>query len=208
VVGVLVVIAGVVGVSTLLIRSNYFVVEQDSQVVVKRGIPGDIFGVSLASVSRIACLTDEGDLTLHDPDSIPVGCNVFTLGDLREPARESVRAGMPSGSLPEATGQVVRLAADNLLPPCETSAATPAEGTDEKATPSSSSPSPTPTTGQPGPAEGDTRTTPTDPAPREGSNPATREGSDPATEEDRATPSSPARPAPPQVPGENCRAVS
>lgn len=208
VVGVLVVIAGVVGVSTLLIRSNYFVVEQDSQVVVKRGIPGDIFGVSLASVSRIACLTDEGDLTLHDPDSIPVGCNVFTLGDLREPARESVRAGMPSGSLPEATGQVVRLAADNLLPPCETSDPKPAEGTDEKATPSSSSPSPTPTTGQPGPAEGDTRTTPTDPAPREGSDPATREGSDPATEEDRATPSSPARPAPPQVPGENCRAVS
>lgn len=200
VVGVLVVIAGVVGVSTLLIRSNYFVVEQDSQVVVKRGIPGDIFGVSLASVSRIACLTDEGDLTLHDPDSIPVGCNVFTLGDLREPARESVRAGMPSGSLPEATGQVVRLAADNLLPPCETSDPKPAEGTDEKATPSSSSPSPTPTTGQPGPAEGDTRTTPTDPAPRE--------GSDPAADEDPATPSSSARPAPPQVPGENCRAVS
>ena len=208
VVGVLVVIAGVVGVSTLLIRSNYFVAEQDNQVVVKRGISGDIFGISLASVSRVACLNEEGDLTLHEPDSIPGGCNVFTLGDLREPARESVRAGMPSGSLSEATGQVVRLAADNLLPPCETSDPEPAEGTEEKATPSSSSPSPTPTTGQPGPAEGDTRTTPTDPAPREGSDPATREGSDPATEEDRATPSSPARPAPPQVPGENCRAVS
>ncbi|MBB1027568.1 serine/threonine protein phosphatase, partial [Dietzia sp. DQ11-38-2] len=34
------------------------------------------------------------------------------------PARESVRAGMPSGSLADARAQIFRLAEDNLLPPC------------------------------------------------------------------------------------------
>lgn len=119
VVGVLAVLAGIVGVSALLVRSNYFVTEEDNQVVVKRGISGEAFGISLASVSQVACLADDGDLTMHSPDAIPTGCDVFTLGDLREPARETVRAGMPSGSLAEATAQVSRLAQDNLLPVCE-----------------------------------------------------------------------------------------
>ena len=119
VVGVLVVLAGIIGVSALLVRSNYFVTEEDSQVVVKRGISGQVFGISLASVSEVGCLTREGDLTMHAPDAIPAGCDVFTLGDLREPARETVRAGMPSGSLGEASAQVARLAQNNLLPPCE-----------------------------------------------------------------------------------------
>lgn len=119
VVGVLAVLAGIVGVSALLVRSNYFVTEEDNQVVVKRGISGEVFGISLASVSQVACLASDGDLTMHSPDAIPTGCDVFTLGDLREPARETVRAGMPSGSLAEATAQVSRLAQDNLLPVCE-----------------------------------------------------------------------------------------
>ncbi|MCT2140680.1 PP2C family protein-serine/threonine phosphatase [Dietzia cinnamea] len=119
VVGVLAVLAGIVGVSALLVRSNYFVTEEDNQVVVKRGISGEAFGISLASVSQVACLASDGDLTMHSPDAIPTGCDVFTLGDLREPARETVRAGMPSGSLAEATAQVSRLAQDNLLPVCE-----------------------------------------------------------------------------------------
>lgn len=119
VVGVLVLLAGIVGVSALLVRSNYFVTESDSQVVVKRGISGEVFGISLASVIQVGCLTREGDLTMHSPDAIPAGCDVFTLGDLREPARETVRAGLPSGSLAEAGAQVSRLTEDNLLPPCE-----------------------------------------------------------------------------------------
>lgn len=205
VIGVLVVIAGVVGVSTLLVRSNYFVAEQDSQVVVKRGISGDVFGISLASVSRIACLNNEGTLTMHDPNSIPAGCNVFTVGDLREPARETVRAGMPSGSLADANAQVVRLAQDNLLPPCvPAKSEEPKKGTDEKATPSSS-PSPRPAPGGSDPANPDPAD-PTSAAPAPGA--TDPEASDPAPGEDGDTPTSQARPAPPQVPGENCRAVS
>ncbi|MFN7243675.1 MAG: serine/threonine protein phosphatase, partial [Dietzia cercidiphylli] len=132
----------------LLVRSNYFVTEEDSQVVVKQGISGEVFGISLASVSQVACLSADGALTLHDPDAIPSGCDVFTLGDLREPARESVRAGMPSGSLADANAQVARLAQDNLLPACE-----PRErGQDRRSEPAEATPSPSSPTTSPRPA--------------------------------------------------------
>ena len=196
VVGALVLIAGIVGVSVVLVRSNYFVTDQDSQVVVKRGISGEVFGISLASVSRVACLDEEGTLSLHTPDAIPPGCNVFTLGDLREPARQAVRAGMPSGSLSEATAQVTRLAQDNLLPPCEPSE-TGERGEGES---SSSSPSrgaePADRPGSDRPGAGDPTADPDEPA------------ADPAPGEDGDATAPPARTAPLQVPGENCRAVS
>lgn len=185
VVGVLVLLAGIVGVSALLVRSNYFVTESDSQVVVKRGISGEVFGISLASVIQVGCLTREGDLTMHSPDAIPAGCDVFTLGDLREPARETVRAGLPSGSLAEAGAQVSRLTEDNLLPPCE-----PREQQERprEQTSSSSSPTESPSpTGSPAPTGS--------PSPGE-----------PAPTDEPATPPSPTTPAP--VPGETCRAVS
>ena len=195
----LVVIAGIVGVSTLLVRSNYFVTDQESQVVVKRGISGDVFGIALSSVSRVACLTPEGMLTMHEPDSIPSGCDVFTLGDLREPARETVRAGMPSGSLSEANSQVLRLAQDNLLPPCEPEEEQARAGEGGAGDAPSSSPSPTPDPADPEPGA--------DTPPRGADDPAA-EPADPAPGEDGGEPSPTARPAPPQVPGENCRAVS
>lgn len=185
VVGVLVVLAGIVGVSALLVRSNYFVTESDSQVVVKRGISGEVFGISLASVIQVGCLTREGDLTMHSPDAVPAGCDVFTLGDLREPARETVRAGLPSGSLAEAGAQVSRLTEDNLLPPCD-----PREQQERprEQTSSSSSPTESPSpTGSPAPTGS--------PSPGE-----------PAPTDEPATPPSPTTPAP--VPGETCRAVS
>ncbi|WP_216695053.1 PP2C family protein-serine/threonine phosphatase [Dietzia psychralcaliphila] len=184
VVGVLALIAGIVGVSALLVRSNYFVTEEDSQVVVKRGISGEVFGISLASVSQVACLTADGTLTLHDPEAIPSGCDVFTLGDLREPARESVRAGMPSGSLSDANAQVSRLAQDNLLPACE-----PEEAGEEPAeaitSPSSPTASPQPSNQQPSNQQ---------PSPQ------------PSSEQPSPQPSP--RPTPAPVPGVDCRAVS
>ncbi|MEH6622609.1 MULTISPECIES: PP2C family protein-serine/threonine phosphatase [Dietzia] len=191
VVGVLVLLAGIVGVSALLVRSNYFVTESDSQVVVKRGISGEVFGISLASVIQVGCLTREGDLTMHSPDAIPAGCDVFTLGDLREPARETVRAGLPSGSLAEAGAQVSRLTEDNLLPPCE-----PREQQERPREQTSSSSSPT---GSPSPTETPSPTG--SPLPTGSPSPG-----EPAPTDEPATPPSPTTPAP--VPGETCRAVS
>ena len=116
-----------------------------------------------SSVARIACLTPEGTLTMHDPDSIPTNCDVFTLGDLREPARETVRAGMPSGSLAESNAQVARLAQDNLLPRCEPEETGERRGGDASSSSSPSSPSPT---AEPAPdADGDTPAPPARPAP-------------------------------------------
>ena len=191
VVGVLVLIAGIVGVSALLVRSNYFVAESDSQVVVKRGISGEVFGISLASVSQVACLTADGTLTMHDPDAIPAGCDVLTLGDLREPARETVRAGMPSGSLAEAGAQVHRLAQDNLLPPCTTPERSGRPG---GATSSSSSPTTSPT---PAPTPAPTGSPAPSPAPS---------ASPDATPAPDPRPTS--RPAPAPVPGQDCRVVN
>lgn len=190
VVGVLVLLAGIVGVSALLVNSNYFVTEQDSQVVVKRGIPGEVFGIQLASVSQVACLTADGALTMHDPDAIPEGCNVFTLGDLYEPARESVRAGMPSGSMAEANAQVSRLAQNNLLPPCEPPEA---NATETKAPATQAPGTQAPATESPGTRAPETQ----------GSEPKAPESKAPADSERTAD-----RPAPRPIPGENCRAVS
>lgn len=197
VLGVLALIAGIVGVSALLVRSNYFVAESDNQVVVKRGISGEVFGISLASVSQVACLSRDGALTLHDPDAIPAGCDVFTLGDLREPARESVRAGMPSGTLGEANAQVSRLAQDNLLPPCEEleRAATPAR--------------PAPRTGSD--RTGEPRTTEPTPASPTPAPPTPTTAPDADGGQDRPSPTptpTSTRPGPAPVPGENCRAVN
>lgn len=116
---------------------------------------------------------------MHSPDAIPAGCDVFTLGDLREPARETVRAGMPSGSLAEATAQVSRLAQDNLLPVC---GPTPRDRDRDGRTSSSPPPSPTDAPASPGAPTGEPARSPAE------------------------SPTSPTSPEP--VPGETCRAVS
>lgn len=194
VIGVLVLLAAIVSVSALLVRSNYFVTEHDSQVVVKRGIPGEVFGLQLASVSQVACLTADGALTMHDPDVIPAGCDVFALGDLREPARETVRAGMPSGSLSDANAQVSRLAQDNLLPACEKPK--PADGADKPDAPKNPD----------APADPEA---PNGDKPDAG-NPDNPDNADASGEQAKPDDSdrTPDRPAPRPVPGENCRAVS
>ncbi|WP_308936888.1 PP2C family protein-serine/threonine phosphatase, partial [Dietzia massiliensis] len=121
VVGVLAVLAGIVGVSALLVRSNYFVTEEDNQVVVKRGISGEVFGISLASVSQVACLATDGDLTMHSPDAIPARCDVFTLGDLREhiaPSGAGVGGGHRQGTAARQAGDLAyRSPRDAEAPP-------------------------------------------------------------------------------------------
>ncbi|KAA0918236.1 PP2C family serine/threonine-protein phosphatase [Dietzia sp. ANT_WB102] len=199
VVGVLVLLAGIIGASALLVRSNYFVTESDSQVVVKRGISGEVFGISLASVSQVACITREGDLTMHSPDAIPTGCDVFTLGDLREPARETVRAGMPSGSLSDANAQVSRLAQDNLLPPCEPEERQERQGGQA----SSSSPSPS---DSPSPTGSTSPTDPASPDDRPSPAAATAPPAAPSPSDRAASPPTPTSPEP--VPGETCRVVN
>lgn len=197
-VAVLVVAAGAI-VSAMLIRSNYFVSTDDSRVVVKQGISGEVLGISLSSVSQIGCLDASGRLSLVDPDAAPEGCNVFTVGDLRDGARAQVEGGLPSGSLSEASSQIGRLAADELLPTCAQleaealAAATTAQA--ERTPPSSEAP----------PAEGEAN--PDDPAKPAEAEPTPTEGAAPEADNEN-TGAADSEPAPAASPGVNCRAVN
>ena len=59
-----------------------------------------------------------GTLRIVDPGSAPSDCHVLTVDDLRPSAREQVRAGLPSGTKDDATEQMRRLVASDLLPLC------------------------------------------------------------------------------------------
>ncbi len=166
-------------VANAAIRDNYYVGDDNSRVAVLRGVPGSIVGYSLQSVHAIGCLDDEGALKLTDPDAVPDGCNVFEIDDLVPTAREQVRAGLPSGKLQKADGQMNRLASGDLLPLCESAAETVA--TTEPAAP-------------PAPAI-DPAAPPAPVAP----------GAPPAPPAPPATTTAP-KPTTPQVPGQNCRA--
>jgi protein phosphatase len=178
-----------------MIQNNYYVSADDARVTVLRGLPGNVFGYSLQDPARIACVTDEGDLTLVDPGNAQ--CRVMMVDDLQPAAREQVRAGLPSGSLDDASVQMARLAEQDLLPVCKVEEPEPA-------------PTPAPAPGEPtpgAPVPGETPAPPSEPAPVE---PAPGEAA-PApgeqTPENGGTETMAApEPAPvPQVPGQNCR---
>lgn len=190
-IAVLVIAIGAV-VSTMLIRSNYFVATDDSRVVVKQGIAGEVLGISLSSVAQLGCLDSSGALSLVDADAAPEGCNVLTVGDLRNGARAQVEGGLPSGSLAEAGAQINRLAMDELLPTCaqvEAEALAAATAANAERTPPSDPERP--------PEEG------------EGEAPAEEPAENPGDAPDEQAPA-PASPDPQQAasPGVNCRAVN
>ncbi|QCB49490.1 serine/threonine-protein phosphatase [Rhodococcus sp. PAMC28707] len=113
-------------VANAAIRNNYYVGEENNRVAVMRGVPGSILGYSLQTVHAIGCLDADGTLTLRGPDSASSTCDVFEVDDLVPAAREQVRAGLPSGKLDDANGQMKQLASGDLLPLCEPESATPA----------------------------------------------------------------------------------
>lgn len=168
-------------VANTLIRNNYYVGEDTGRVAVLRGVPGSILGYSLQSVHTIGCLDAEGALTLTAPDTAPSDCDAFEIDDLAPAAREQVRAGLPSGRLEDANGQMYRLADGDLLPPCE-------------ATTETSTPTPTPNQPVTTPEPGAPPVVPTTDAP-----PAPEAPQPPVTTVEPT-------PSVPQVAGQNCRA--
>lgn len=191
-VAVLVVAIGAI-VSAMLIRSNYFVATDDSRVVVKQGISGEVLGISLSSVSQLGCLDSSGALSLVDADAAPEGCNVLTVGDLRNGARAQVEGGLPSGSLAEAGAQINRLAMEELLPTCaqvEAEALAAATSANAERTPPSDAERP--------PEDGG------------GDEPAEKPAENPDAAPDEQAPAPAAGPdaQPAASPGVNCRAVN
>ena len=136
-----------------LIRGNYYVGQDNGQVVILRGVPGSVLGYSLQEVNLQGCVTKSGTLSLVTPTESHSSCKILDVDDLQPTAREQVRAGLPSGSLDETKGQMSRLTSSDLLPLCEeqkptptpTPAPAPAPPADP-ALPPAPTPEPTPTT--------------------------------------------------------------
>ncbi|GAB2646021.1 PP2C family serine/threonine-protein phosphatase [Prescottella soli] len=118
VLGLVVLVAGGLVVGRSMIRNYYYVGASDEQVTVLRGVPGSVLGYSLQDSALVGCITDSGILTIVDPNTRPSDCRVLKVDDLQPSAREQVRAGLPSGSQDDATEQMRRLAANDLLPLC------------------------------------------------------------------------------------------
>jgi serine/threonine protein phosphatase PrpC len=210
---VLVVLAGL-AVGREIVRSNYYVTEHDGTVSIMRGVQGSFLGLALQEPYLLGCLNARNELSLitagqpkdnHD-------CRMLGVNDMRPSERAQVVAGLPSGSLDDAIGQIEELARSSVLPTCAPRTATPTTtsptphlpetpvnpGIPESGTESSTeSPAPeTPTTvtapapAPPGPA------TPGAPPPA------------PSTPQPTPQPTVTALPPPPPEPGTNCREVS
>ncbi|HEY9311207.1 PP2C family protein-serine/threonine phosphatase [Williamsia sp.] len=150
-VAIIALLIGGLFVGRAIVRSNYYVGQSDGQVVVYRGLPGSILGLSLHELSKITCTHNmdsaEPTVTLADHGNRPADCVPLEVSDLTGTAPASLDGRDPV-SLDDAEAQVNDLM-DNLLPLCpeETSAATEAI-TPQPATPV---PSPAPQTGEPAP---------------------------------------------------------
>ncbi|WP_395727778.1 protein phosphatase 2C domain-containing protein [Nakamurella sp.] len=118
-----VIVLGIIGLvgSILWVRSQYFVGENDGQVVVYRGVDGTVLGLQLSNVQEGSCQPGLD------------GCTPLMVEDLLPAARDQVLAGIQAGSLDDARAVIARLAG-RMLPPCTTPDATP-------------TPTPTPTAG-------------------------------------------------------------
>ncbi|NMN95288.1 protein phosphatase 2C domain-containing protein [Antrihabitans stalactiti] len=118
--GVLVALVVGLVVANKIIRSNYYVGENNGEVVIFRGIPFSLPGYSFEKVYSNGCLDnkDRKVLTLVEPDEQHASCTVLKMSDLNQRGQELVRMGLPSGSLEEATTQMHRLVPDQLASKC------------------------------------------------------------------------------------------
>ncbi len=184
------VVLGAVGVGYRIIRGSYYISAKDGTVAIMRGIQGSILGIPLQEPYLLGCLNRAGELSQisYGQSQSALGCELMKVQDLRPAERTQVSAGLPTGSLDNAIGQLRELARSSLLPVCvPPSAGRPSPGT-------------APRSGSGGPAAS---TAPTPQAPPSTSTTST------ATATSSATSSAPPAPAPPpQKPGTDCRVAA
>ncbi|MBX7449032.1 protein phosphatase 2C domain-containing protein [Mycolicibacterium sp. 3033] len=195
---VLAVLAGL-AVAREIVRNNYYVSEHDGAVSILRGVQGSFLGISLQEPYLVGCLNARNELSLISADQPQdnLGCRPLAVGDMRPSERAQVVAGLPSGTLDDAIGQIEELARSSVLPVC----AAPTPATSSRPAPS---PSTTTTPGSPVPGPNTPTSTTATPAPET-----------PRTVTSSPTPSAPASPTPsptvtalpppPPQPGINCR---
>ncbi len=163
----LLVLAGL-AIGRAIIRSNYYVAENNGTVSILRGIQGSLLGMSLHEPYRVGCLDARNELSVISSSDTGghLNCHLMQLQDLRPAARAQVQAGLPVGTLDDAIGQLRELSSNSLLPPCPPPRATSPPGSRAPATtsgtpgpgvtasPSTTIPSPGPSTsGNPSPSK-------------------------------------------------------
>jgi len=198
----LVVLAGL-AVGREIVRSNYYVAQHDGTVSIMRGVQGSFLGYQLQEPYLLGCLNERNDLSLISAQQSRdnLDCRMLNVNDMRPSERAQIIAGLPSGSLDNAIGQIEQLARDSVLPTCPTRTPPPP-------------PPPTAAPAPPGASEsrGPAPETPTDPSSAPGSptrgplpGPAPET---PTTVTAPPTPTATALPPPPSEPGKTCRTVS
>jgi serine/threonine protein phosphatase PrpC len=187
-----------VGIGRAIIRSNYYVAEYHGMVAILRGIQGSLLGMSLHEPYLIGCLNARNELSLISSGQTGghLDCQLMQLKDLRPPERAQVQAGLPTGTLDNAIGQLRQLSANSLLPPCPPPRATSPPGPQ----------APTTTSGEPTEPTATAPNTPPSGTPT--SAPASTTPAGPATTSPTTTQTVTALPPPPLQPGVECRAVA
>jgi protein phosphatase len=198
---VLLVLAGL-GIGRAIIRSNYYVAEYNGMVSILRGIQGSLLGMSLHEPYLIGCLNARNELSLISSSQTGghLDCRLIQLQDLRAPERAQVQAGLPAGTLDDAIGQLRRLSANSLLPPCPPPRAT--------SPPGPPAPSTAGGTTEPNVTAPPNSSSATPPATGSTSTPASTTPAAPATTSPTTSQTVTALPPPPPQPGIDCRAVA
>ena len=213
VVVVLVVLAGL-AIGREIVLNYYYVSAHEGTVSIMRGLPG----YPLQEPYRQGCLTASDGLNLISPGQPPRDCQLFRVGDLKQPAQRQVIAGLPAGSEDEAIGQINQLARDSLLPVCGSPPPTKTPSAPHSPAPTNSPGVPNTPGDTASPTQGATSSVPGDatPAPetpRSETPPPTTTPAPPTPVTPTPSPTAPsptvtALPPPTPEPGTNCREVS
>ncbi|MFB7717188.1 serine/threonine-protein kinase [Nocardia sp. NPDC056100] len=125
-------------------RRDYYVAEDNGAVVIERGRPGSVLGMSWHSPELIGCVTAAGELTLSATASgFPAGCRALRITDLTASGRTSVQTGLPRGPIDTAANQLRALVKSELLPACEQPPAAPGASAPSSTSPSTAPAAPT-----------------------------------------------------------------
>lgn len=163
------------------ISETYYITTDSEQLVIERGVEGDLFGRDTHSIYQRACLSADGNLTVVDAEAdFPTDCTAFVVNDLRPAARGSLEQ-LPSGDYDQVLEQMQRLSQE-ILPACVTREAAE-DATDAETNETAAS----------------------DEAPESSEESAAATSSADATSEESSTPS---RPGDLASPGVNCREVA
>jgi PPM family protein phosphatase len=198
----LLVIAGL-AIGWAVIRNNYYVAAHNGQVAIMQGIQGSLLGFPLQQPHFVGCLDAQNGLKTisYGQSGGQLDCHVMKLEDLRPPERAQVQAGLPSGTLDGAIGQLKKLAAHSLLPPCPPPRAISPPTTSGTSKPSVTASTTSPATTSTSPTSASPSTSPT-------SSPATTSPAGPAATSTTTSPTVTTLPPPSYQPGVDCRAVA